>query len=210
MDKYLTKKNLIIGSVVLVLVVIIAVVLLKKEKFVIENGFVKSSGAGKDMVPNIQLIADSVGNLSTSTDGLFEHINTTGLVRVNGYPGKIGDVLVSNGDTAPPVWAPGVGMDDFNGEIDKIPQQKLEENGYQILPGGLIIQWGSNIGIAGGGTAPFPIPFPKACLSFVASPKIPDYGFVFGYAQDKTKFVTYGYGIGNDGATPTNWIATGI
>ncbi len=46
-------------------------------------------------------------------------------------------------------------------------QQSLVTNGYQKSPGGLITQWGyvpvSN------GTFTFPIPFPNACLNFLAS-----------------------------------------
>lgn len=43
--------------------------------------------------------------------------------------------------------------------------------GYQVLPGGLIIQWGSMSGLTTGteGSIPFPIPFPNAILQVVAS-----------------------------------------
>ncbi len=40
--------------------------------------------------------------------------------------------------------------------------QSLTENGYQKLPGGLIIQWGR---VTANGTYSFPIPFPNAFLS---------------------------------------------
>lgn len=48
--------------------------------------------------------------------------------------------------------------------------RSLSGNGYQKLPGGLIIQWGtqSNIGI-GYGTVSFPISFPSVCLGVVGS-----------------------------------------
>lgn len=42
-------------------------------------------------------------------------------------------------------------------------------NGYQKLPGGLIIQWG--MGTVRNGYNPFPIAFPNALLSFVISPE---------------------------------------
>lgn len=42
--------------------------------------------------------------------------------------------------------------------------QSLTTNGYQVLPGGLIIQWGRN----SGGTYSFPIEFPHACFVVVA------------------------------------------
>lgn len=46
--------------------------------------------------------------------------------------------------------------------------QALSGNGYQKLPGGLIIQWGSTITSAGGTVAvTFPIAFPSAAFSVV-------------------------------------------
>jgi hypothetical protein len=48
----------------------------------------------------------------------------------------------------------------------------LSSNGYQIMPGGLIMQWGSTISSAAGDanyTLNFPIPFPTACLRAFAS-----------------------------------------
>lgn len=48
--------------------------------------------------------------------------------------------------------------------------KSLSTNGYQKLPGGLIMQWGTqgNIGI-GYGTVSFPISFPSVCLGVVGS-----------------------------------------
>lgn len=42
-------------------------------------------------------------------------------------------------------------------------------NGYQKLPGGLIIQWGTANGGATTGTVTFPIAFPAACLACIAT-----------------------------------------
>lgn len=48
--------------------------------------------------------------------------------------------------------------------------QSVAANGYQKLPGGLIIQWGSRTaGVAASGTASFNITFPNACLSVVVT-----------------------------------------
>jgi hypothetical protein len=42
----------------------------------------------------------------------------------------------------------------------------MTANGYQKLPGGLIIQWGTSVTNSGGvGTVVFPIAFPNTCLS---------------------------------------------
>lgn len=46
--------------------------------------------------------------------------------------------------------------------------QSLSGNGYQKLPGGLIMQWGSISTSATSGTVTFPTTFPNACFSVVA------------------------------------------
>ena len=48
----------------------------------------------------------------------------------------------------------------------------LTANGYQKLPSGLIIQWGTTASIAGAGgtlTTTFPVAFPSSCLSAAIS-----------------------------------------
>ena len=170
MDEYFTKRNLMIGVGVLVVVIIIIVVAvkMKSEKFVVtDTGKVNSSGTavGKKMVANTYMVSDKVGNLSTTTDGLFNGINVVGPVLLDSYTGKVGDVIVSNGDNAPPVWAAGVvGMADFKSDI--------KEKGYQKLPGGLIIQWGYESGFGSSKLVDFPIPFPNAVFSFTATPTL--------------------------------------
>ena len=61
-------------------------------------------------------------------------------------------------------------LNDFTGT-----NQSKTANGYQKLPGGLIVQWGSTTSQGGSTTAPslsdsFPIAFPTACVSFQATP----------------------------------------
>jgi len=195
MDQYFTKKNLMIGGAVLVVVIIIIVVVkMKKEKFVLNgNGMVSASGtAATPMGPLTYLTADASGNLSTSADGSFD------FVYLNGYAGNVGDVIVSNGPSTPPVWAP-----PLTGSI---------KDGYQILPGGLIIQWGNNKGMSNSESANFPIPFPNACLSFVCSPNNWGYYTVYGMALDNKTFRTFGNFADNAntwGPTATNWFAIG-
>lgn len=49
--------------------------------------------------------------------------------------------------------------------LRELTDRSVNSNGYQRLPGGLIIQWGSGITAPTGvGTANFPVPFPNACL----------------------------------------------
>lgn len=80
-----------------------------------------------------------------------------------------GGALTYNGNT---VWHSG--NFDPNGRVPWSEfvggNQSLQANGYQRLPGGLILQWGS-VFIAGNGstTVTFPIAFPNACAIAIAS-----------------------------------------
>jgi hypothetical protein len=83
-------------------------------------------------------------------------------------PGSSGNVLTSNGTT----WAssaPSVSVSSFTGS-----NQSIGTNGYQKLPGGLIIQWGSNTSSSPNNSVPtttnnFPIAF-TSIYAFVATP----------------------------------------
>jgi len=201
MDQYFTKKNLMIGGAVLVVVIIIVVVVkMKKEKFVLNgNKMVTSSGtAATPMAPLTYLTADASGNLSTSADGSFGNISATGGVYLNGYPGNVGDVIVSNGPSTPPVWAP-----PLTGSLTK--------NGYQIFPGGLIIQWGITPILSGNVTVPFPNTFPNNIFTCTATQ-------VQGAFQTATannalvlsNFTNTGFGLNSGGSPlPVSWMAIG-
>ena len=50
--------------------------------------------------------------------------------------------------------------------------QSLTANGYQKMPGGLIVQWGTNVTVSAGAvTVTFPITFPNGCRSVSATPR---------------------------------------
>jgi hypothetical protein len=51
--------------------------------------------------------------------------------------------------------------------------RSLSSNGYQIIPGGLIMQWGESGSLGGdvNQTLTFPIPFPNVCLKAFVSIK---------------------------------------
>jgi hypothetical protein len=51
-------------------------------------------------------------------------------------------------------------------------------NGYQVLPGELIVQWGVESIAPGANTLTFPLAFPNACFSVVATPIAAATGFV--------------------------------
>jgi len=110
-------------------------------------------------------------------------------VYLNGYAGNVGDVIVSNGPSTPPVWAPPV-------------TGSMKPNGYQILPGGLIIQWGSAY-CADTKTYTYPIPFPNKWFSHIMTAVN---SIQLEYTFDKTGFTVTPY----SDTTTANWIAIGM
>lgn len=85
----------------------------------------------------------------------------------------------------------------------------LTGNGYQKLPSGLIIQWGSLTVPAGGTLVNFPIAFTSACYSWVCGtnyPANPSNSYV-----SLTAFpTTTGFGVvANTGTPGVAWIAIG-
>jgi hypothetical protein len=88
--------------------------------------------------------------------------------------------------------------------------KSLTANGYQKIPGGLIIQWGSNSSSSASVT--FPIAFPTACLQVIYSFGYPAGtasagGYQWLTAQSTTGFTTY-YDPAGAGGKGT-WIAVG-
>ena len=165
------NKKILIGISAVVAIIILIVMYMKKEKFDTNNaqesstGLVQASGtASTTLTPLSYLTSDASGNLSTTGNGVFSSVDVEQQLTLSNYPGKEGDVIVSNGPNAPPVWASGVvSISDFN--------NSLKTNGYQMLPGGLIIQWGNvpSHTWSSGMVTNFPIPFPTQTLSVVAS-----------------------------------------
>ena len=66
-------------------------------------------------------------------------------------------------------WSPVSGTASIKGASSF--RSSLASNGYQVLPSGLIIQWGANITASGAasGNFSFTTPFPSACLQVFAS-----------------------------------------
>lgn len=87
-------------------------------------------------------------------------------------------------------------------------------SGYQRLPSGLIIQWGTNAypGSNLGVNITFPIAFPVACLSFVvtASVAADADGAIYNYRNLTQSGVRVNFGFGDAGIPLTGtWIAIG-
>jgi hypothetical protein len=88
-------------------------------------------------------------------------------------------------------------------------RRNLATNGYQKLPGGLIIQWGTVTAIPNNVTGvAFPITFPNACLSAVAN-SLDSHGAT--YRINAHAFVQTGMSIANTytSSMPSAWIAIG-
>ncbi len=78
--------------------------------------------------------------------------------------------------------------------------QSLTESGYQKFPGGLIIQWGSAItGASGGSTITYPIAFPNSFLSLVLGSNVSSNEFHTFQAQNRANFFLQSW-ISNTGA----------
>ena len=77
-------------------------------------------------------------------------------------------------------------------------------NGYQTLPGGIIMQWGSVVSGAEPGTVTFPTPFPNNCFMVVATNNVDSNSITTavynwnktGFTYDKTVSLTW-MAIGN-------------
>lgn len=93
------------------------------------------------------------------------------------------------------------------------PARLLASAGYQKLSSGLIIQWGT--GTTSGGnpaTVTYPLAFPSACFSFVATVSgVTDGKRSAGIGSFSSSSATVYTGEGNNGNQPFNfnWMATG-
>lgn len=96
-------NNIVIGICVIIIIIIVIFLLAKKEHYS-NTGIVASSGSGNP-IPNISyLVADQNGNVVTTNNGQVNNLDVEGNMTLKGYSGNPGDVLVSNGESAPPIW----------------------------------------------------------------------------------------------------------
>ena len=94
-----------------------------------------------------------------------------------------------------------VALEDFTGT-----NVNLTENGYQKLPSGLIIQWGTYSG-ATGGTITFPLAFPSFCASVVITTRGYGLSSLGNSAPTKTSFSWHDSGYAE--GLGIKWIAIG-
>lgn len=108
--------------------------------------------------------------------------NDSFAAEINGYP--LGAVLQSNNGRSAYVSMVNGNTFDFNAIPSSIPTLwkpyagdaligslafSAEPNGYITLPGGIVLQWGTSGTVNGNVTLTFPIPFPYACFSVIAT-----------------------------------------
>lgn len=97
------------------------------------------------------------------------------------------------------------------GDLELFLQQQKASNGYQILPGGVIIQWGTTASLAAGSTTPitFPFTFPGQCTGLGYMPSFGAGTYVFGYNSLTNSSVNFVASSGNNAAAVVKWIAVG-
>ena len=171
-------------------------------------------GGGGGTVTNVTGTAPiSVAN-GTTTPAI-----SLGIVPSNlGGAGTVNGILKANGSGT--VSAAVAGTDYLTSANFTGTNQSLAANGYQKLPGGLIIQWGTAMVAYGTAfTGAFPVAFPTTCVNVVATsvPNMPPQNSALIFVQSRqhaTNFATayniVSYHINlSTGSNAVYWIAIG-
>jgi len=90
--------------------------------------------------------------------------------------------------------------------------QSLAASGYQKLPGGLVLQWGTTTSISGDANLAitFPIAFPTACRSVVVTGRLGSTTAGEGYSLGTNSYSTSGFTLYNDSNSQSAaWFAIG-
>lgn len=120
-----------------------------------------------------------VANSGTSTAALFSGPlagNVTGNVTGNASTATLATTIADSAVTTSKLALSAVTANRIN------LVTSLDTNGYQIMPGGLILQWGqvSSNGSEDTYTATFPIAFPNACLQVIPGVNLNNWSFLVG------------------------------
>ena len=103
----MSSKILIIVVLSVILAVVLAVVIIKKPSKDNYNGTDTTATPSTPISSLSYVVADQSGNLSVNENGYFDNLNANQSLSVNGNPGNVGDLLVSGGAAAPPMWTSG-------------------------------------------------------------------------------------------------------
>lgn len=181
----------------------------------------KLNGYATDTKATASTIAVRDGN-GVETSTAFAPAGLAGAVAASRYAGAtasgapvsgtfaVGDIVVDQTGAfwicttagTPGTWTKIPGMGSFSNQ--------LQGNGYQKLPSGLIIQWGtfSNTGNVNGTTVPFPIQFPNALLGLTVTPVDSSLGTTTAEAWVTGSNVSNFY-LRSSGNFNSSWIAVG-
>jgi hypothetical protein len=151
-------------------------------------------------------VGSSTTNSHTLNGSLTVGTSTSNTVTLNtllsagGGTGTSGQVLKSNGTASAPSWTSLSSLTDFGSSITS--------DGYQKLPGGLIIQWGRAEDTATNKS--FPLEFPNACFVLVGTDNNDSYtdNAVAAFIVSKSQFRLRCGNAANAGAY-IYWIAIG-
>lgn len=150
-------------------------------------------------ISNITIACQGADTLSTSGNSI------TSLVL------GVGDTLCLSKSSGASQWTAIGGSAQLGSAA--VFSSSLSSNGYQKLPGGLIVQWGTCTGTAGGSAVSFPIAFPNGCLSLATrNPYAADGALTAIETSTPTTsgFTAYGL-VGTAGATvTTTYMAIGF
>lgn len=167
--------------------------------------------------PSGQSVSSSGGTWGWLTDaadinfGVTRPRNVSVLYCIKAYDTPVNAGTLNIGSIASEV-ALKTALSDFTGT-----NQSFAANGWQKLPGGMIIQWGKSAGVAGNNVITFPIAFPNACVFTMASvdaelSSVSDTSrTIITNGKTTTTATFYGGQTESNGAAagPFNWLATG-
>ena len=140
-------------------------------------------------------------------------LTTTGQI-VSGASGALGSIVIGPGQTFD-VTTNGVNnwvISQGDPKRQAMFASSLTSNGYQYLPSGLIIQWGTSGSIAGSGgtlSVTFPVAFPTACLWVSVQPVSNGTAANFAQGSGTATTTTLTAQNQNNIATTMRWSAIG-
>lgn len=121
-------------------------------------------------LPDTASLAEGASVSISKSPFALPNIVTFGAEEIVTQAGNVSNYQIQTDSEFVFVWN-GTDWEIASGEATAGFEQSLLETGYQILPGGMIMQWGKTGDISDGSTVQvsFPIPFPSACFNVNAT-----------------------------------------
>jgi ribosomal protein S8E len=150
----------------------------KKDEIMAQNDYQTFGDSGTDGVNKL-----SLANYTTDNDRVFGNGYTTKVIRsqlvnkalqqTSKISAAVAQFLVNNGLNALDTDNVATVAGNINNAVESLASGTLaaDENGYQKLPSGLIMQWGKSASISSesGQTITFPVAFPNAFFNASAT-----------------------------------------